>query len=308
MGGSCNYEARAEGIRAAMPISKAFELEPTLFYIKGDDAYYEAVSARIMKLLAGFGLPVETQSIDEAALDADKMDYDAAMRLAARVKEEIEKETGLRCTVGVCTGKLLAKMVCDAAKPNALKGVPESEIKAFISQMHVDRLPGVGSKTSERLRAMGIETIGEIAKSNPMLLIGWLGSAGKELYLLANGIDNSRVVESQPRLSIGRERTLATSGADAKSILHELNDIALEVSREVRERGLWFRGVVLKVRYADFTERLKSVTLANYTDSEDKLGAVAMRMAAGLLGPKGVRKIGIRVFRLIDARHQRKLV
>lgn len=304
---SGNYAARALGVHAAMSIIDALKLAPDLVYLQDDDAYYEHISEKVMQLLRSYGFKTEVSSIDEAALDLNGMDYTEALEVGKGIKNRINDELGLPCTVGISTGKVFAKMACDAAKPNGLLLLEQKQLKQFLSDKSVTKLPGVGHKTEERLNKKNISTIAELAKADPMVIIDLLGSMGKELYGLANGIDNSKVVESYEQLSIGRERTIRANTTDVAKIDAELGEIAKSVAKLASEKNLWFKTITLKVRYYDFTDRLKSTTLSHYTGSEEELHSAALTMLKSVIKDKPVRKIGIRISTLIDAKRQKRL-
>ena len=186
---TCNYEARKYGIHSAMPSMQALKLKPDLVYFESDEKYYEEMSGKVMNLLKGYGFTTEIISIDEAALDLGDKSYSDAETLAKDVKNKINKELGLPCTIGVSTGKIYAKMMCDNSKPNGIGILKAEDLVSFLKDRKIEALLGVGRKTAEKLNSMGIKTIGELSKVDPNLLVDKFGSFGRELYLLANGRD-----------------------------------------------------------------------------------------------------------------------
>ncbi|MGA2800483.1 MAG: DNA polymerase IV [Candidatus Micrarchaeaceae archaeon] len=305
---TCNYAARKFGIHSAMPTAQALRLKPDLVYLESDDEYYSMVSEKVMALLKGYGFPTEVVSIDEAALDLGETSYESAEELAKRIKGKIKKEIGLPCTIGVSTGKNYAKMVCDDSKPNGIGILKGEEVVPYLKDKKVEKMLGVGRKTAERLASMGIEKIGEIANADPNLLVERLGSFGKELYLLSKGIDNSKVVGSASVLSVGRERTLEKESRSAQDIERMLMELSKEVVKELGKQGLWFKGVSVKARYSDFTERIKNRKLNNHTDSLDTLYGTAAQLMKELVGEKYVRKVGVRTYLLEKRAGQRKIL
>jgi DNA polymerase IV (DinB-like DNA polymerase) len=304
---TCNYEARKYGIRSGMPTAKAFGLCKDLAYAAPDDAYYDEMSRKVMETLRARGFPMEIMSIDEAALDISELDYAQAEKLARGLKGEISSRFGLPCSIGIGTGKAFAKMACDAAKPNGILVVKEADLPGFLKGRDVGELPGAGKKTEERLKAMGIKTISDLAGSDPMVLMDEFGVAGKELYMLAHGTDDSKIVEHYEALSIGRERTLEKDAVRVDEILDFVKGLVHEVMEEVRARGFLFRNIGVKVRYADFTERIHSYTTNNYTDSEELVYSTALRLFEGLMTGARVRRVGVRVSRLMARRGQKRL-
>ena len=304
---TASYAARKFGVKSGIPTAMAFRLCNELGYVAPDDPYYEEISKKVMSLLRSRGFPLEEMSIDEAALDIGEMGYQKAEELARSVKAEIKQKLRLPCSIGVGTGKAFAKMACDDAKPDGIKVVRKEELEAYIGSKDVGALPGVGKKTEERLKEMGISTITGLAKSNQMALIDAFGVLGRELYALAHGVDTSKVVEHYEALSVGRERTLANDATRVDEILDVLKGLTEEVMKDVHARGLLFRNIGVKAKYSDFTERIRSTTTNNYTDSADIVYSTAIQLLRGLMNGPKVRKIGVRVSRFVAEKGQKKL-
>ena len=304
---TCNYEARKFGIHSAMATAQALKLKPDLVYLESDDSYYEETSAKLMRLLKECKMPLETVSIDEAAIDLGEMDYQSGESLAKEIKKRIKKELGLPSTIGVSTGKVYAKMECDVSKPDGLGVLKKDEIHDFLKDKKISALLGVGRKTEEKLNKMGIEKIGQLAKMDPNVIVENFGEFGKELYLLANGNDTSKVTESYSVLSIGRERTLERETRNLEEIDCMLKKLSKEVIEEAKRQGMWFRGISVKARYYDFTERIKNRKLSNYTDSLDVLYNTSTKLIRELIGDKNVRKVGVRTYYLESRKGQRSI-
>ncbi|MDE1857412.1 MAG: DNA polymerase IV [Candidatus Micrarchaeota archaeon] len=304
---TCNYEARAFGIHSAMPTAMAFKLKPDSGYAEADNDYYEQVSDRIMKAVKGFGFKTEVMSVDEAAVEVEVETYGAGESLARQIKNALAQEFSLPCTIGVSTGKSFAKMACDAAKPNGLKVLREEEIIPFIQKLPVGRLSGVGSKTEERLNAMGIKTVGELARTDPNVLIERFGSAGRWIHAIANGREMDKVVDNYDVLSIGRERTLEKESAKIEDIQTMVRKLVDEVMAQLNSQRLLFKTVTGKARYADFTEKLRSRSLTHYSDSADELYAVSLSLIKELVSEKPLRKVGVRVSGFMNVKGQKKL-
>jgi DNA polymerase IV (archaeal DinB-like DNA polymerase) len=261
-----------------------------------------------MSLLKGYKFPTEVISIDEAALDLGEMDYSDAEALAKTIKSRINNELGLPCTIGVSVGKIYAKIVCDSSKPNGLGIVKDEELRGFLNEKEITALLGVGKKTAEKLNAMKIRTIGELAKVDPNVLVEKFGVFGKELFMLANGSDNSRIVENYSVISIGRERTLDSETKNLDDINAMLELLSKEVISEIKKQGLWFKGISVKARYSDFTERIKNRKLNNYTDSFDTLYGNAKELIKPLINDKNVRKVGVRTYMIENRKGQKSIL
>jgi nucleotidyltransferase/DNA polymerase involved in DNA repair len=303
---SCNYEARKFGIRSAMPVATAIKIKSDAIYIPADHDYYDSLSRRVMEILKGFGFRMEAISIDEAAVDLGETGYSEGLALGKRVKGEISARLGLPCTVGLADGKVLAKMVCDSAKPNGLKLVERKDIAAFLADKGVQAVPGIGAKTAEKLESIGVKTVGELSKVGIHKLSAAVGSFGIELHQIANGIDESQIVEQYEVLSIGRERTLDAT-KDLSKIDSLLDELSEEVGNEVVKNGFRFKTITAKARYSDFTERMKSRTLGYYTDSLDIMKDMAKSLIRELVKEKPVRKVGVRVSSFEKGKRQRRL-
>ena len=303
---TCNYEARKYGIHSALPLPMAMKLKRDVNYLHEDWDYYQSISDAIMARLREFGNPVDVMSIDEAAMGLNDMDRASAIEFANEVKKAVRETSALPCTVAVSSGKVFAKMACDSAKPDGLKIVMPDEVRGFIGEMDITKMPGIGPKTAERLNAVGISKISQLASADPMVLIDTLGSFGKELYLLANGTDNSRLVESYDVLSISREKAIdpATKSSEVYPLMEELSRSVIE---EIGKKGLWFRTVSVKARYEDFSERIKSKRLGNYTDSFETLSETSRKLTDILFDGRRVRKYGVRVSSLISSKGQKRL-
>ncbi len=304
---TCNREARKFGVHSAMPTRDAYKLNPKLEYIQADWDYYENVSNRIMEFLSSYKLKMEVDSIDEAVMEIDVNDYKEAMKLGEEIKKNIKEKLGLPCTIGVSKGKIFAKMVCDAAKPDGLKAVEEEKIQEFLNDKPVEKIPGIGPKTRDKLNSIKIKTIEELAKTDPMVLIDMLGSFGKELFTLANGKDNSVIVENSNIVSISRERTLERNTDKIDDINKMIEKLAKEVIEDVKKRNVVFKTIGVKARYFDFTDKIKSRTFSNYSGSEELVLKTASSLIKDLVNEKPVRKVGVRVSSLVNRGGQRSL-
>ncbi|MCW6160299.1 MAG: DNA polymerase IV [Candidatus Micrarchaeales archaeon] len=303
---TASYAAKKLGVRSAMPVSNAMKVKG-IIYVPSDHDYYDSMSVKVMSLLKSYGYRMETLSIDEAALDLGEMGYQEAENIAKRIKKEINMELGLPCTLGICRGKVLAKIVCDSAKPDGLKLVKDDQIIEFLKDKEVDRIPGVGPKTAEKLAGIGIKTIGDLAKADFHMLNDTVGSFSTELMQLANGIDSSKIIDFLKVLSIGRERTLESKTKDLKAVDMVLDKLAEEVIADLLARGMSYKTITVKAKYSDFTDRIRSKSLANYTDSIEPLISNAHLLIKDLVSDKPFRKVGVKVSSLTERKGQKSL-
>lgn len=304
---TCNYETRKLGIHSAMPLIEAFKIKPDLKYLPEDYEYYESTSKKIVELLKSYGFRLEVDSIDEVAMEAAGMDYDTAIDLSRKIKARINDSLGLPCTVGISFGKTFAKMACDEAKPNGLKAVSEADITAFLGEKPVEKLPGIGKKTGDRLRALGFDTIGKLSKASPVALYGEFGEVGKYMYLIANGTETEKIVENEEAQSIGRERAVKLDPNNSMEVGEILKKLSDEVSAEVKKQNLLYKTVTLKARYNDFTTHIKSTRLNHYINSAELLRETAIALSKYLDTTKDVNKIGVKVSTLVSMKGQNTL-
>ncbi len=306
---TCNYEARKFGIHSAMPIAAAYRLRPDANYVLMDYPYYEKKSNEVIELLKSHTDRIEQVSIDEAFVDiSDKVkDYDEALGYARMIKEEITAKVGLPCTIGAGPNKLLAKMVCESAKPNGVKLVRAEDAKSFLSKLPVGKLYGIGEKTSQKLQTLGIKTVEELAKANRMVLMEQFGRMGIELYNNANGIDEGKVVPSGPAKSIGKEKTLEHDTEDEQLVIAAINELAERVVNEAKASNFSFKTITLKLRYSDFSEHLKSRSVKPSNDvAVVKETAVQLYRRYADKGKK-LRKLGVRLSGLQQSKSQRSI-
>ena len=198
-------------------------------------------------------------------------------------------------------------MMCDASKPDGFGVLRESEIQGFLRGKPIGKLPGVGKKTEERLLAMGIKTIDDLANANLQSLISKFGSAAIEMHNLARGIDKSRIVQYNIIKSIGRERTLDSDTNDIAVQEKMLLTLSEEVSEDAADKGFWFKAVGLKVRYSDFSQITRSRQLSHYSSSKEDIYRIAKDLLRDTQADISVRKLGVRVFMLIKRSGQATL-
>ncbi|MDE1761716.1 MAG: DNA polymerase IV [Candidatus Micrarchaeota archaeon] len=295
---TCNYLARRYGIHSAMPISMAYRLKPDAVFLPVDYEYYEEMSRKVMQRVKEFATRFEQVSVDEAFIDVSgKVDgYDSALSYAKELKESVTKSYGLPCSVGVSTNRVLAKMACEAGKPDGIRLVKEEDGAKFLAKMPVGKLYGVGKKTGEKLQGMGYKSIGDLARANPVNLVSEFGSYGAEIYRSANGKGDDSVVENYEVKSIGRERTFQEDTSDRDEIRRQIISICKEIKTEIEKQGFSFKTITLKIRYPDFTEQLRGKSLGHYSNDISQVEDVAIRLFERYVEHgERIRKIGVRI-------------
>ena len=210
---TCSYEARKFGVHSAMPLATALRLCPQGIFVPVDGAKYQRVSRDVMTVLRRFTPAVEQVSIDEAFLDVAGSEalFGPAPEIARRIKREGVEATQLTVSVGVATNKLIAKVGSDLRKPDGLVIVEPGQEAAFLAPLSIDKLPGIGKKTEQVLRGLGVSTIGKLAKMPPETLKSRFGVFGVTLHRFANGIDDRTISPRGDASSISRETTFVLS-------------------------------------------------------------------------------------------------
>lgn len=298
---SASYEARKFGIRSAMPISRAWKLCPDCVYLRPHFDLYVPASNGIMKILKAHADKFEHGGIDEAYLDISNRakDFDGAGEFAKKLMEEVLEKEKLTCSIGVAPNKMVAKIASDYKKPYGLTVVKDEEVKDFLFPLEVRKIPGVGPKTDRILKDIDIQTISDLARAKPEMLTRLFGSWGDRLHELANGIDNSEVVEEYETKSVGRDTTFEQDMDDEQQILQVLDGLAKEVHEDVIANGFKFKTITVKVRYQHFDTHTRSKSLQFPTNDLDILKNNAKRLIAPFLrGNKKVRLVGVRVSNL----------
>ncbi|MBM3148826.1 MAG: DNA polymerase IV [Chloroflexi bacterium] len=304
---SASYEARAYGVRAAMPLTQAYRLCPQAIFLQGDFKKYRDFSARFMNILADFSPSLEPGGLDEAYLDVTGCDiFGTPLQIAKKIKERVRKELGLIASVGIAPSKVVAKVASDLGKPDGLIEVPIGGEKSFLAPLPVARLPGVGGKTEQTLVVMGIKTIGQLADLPQELLKGRFGTFGAMLHEHANGIDESRVEVYGEVKSISRETTLERDTLDSQFLEGMLRHLSEKVGADLRYEGKRARSVILKLRYSDFETITRRFTPKESLASDEAIFVEAVRLLKQALAKKRkpVRLIGVGVSNLVGEARQ----
>lgn len=306
-----NYVARKVGVRSGMPISQAWLLCPEAVYLPPNFPLYIKVSGEIMAIARGFAGKFEQWGIDEAFLDvSDRVnDYNEAEVLARKIKQEIWETESLTCSMGVGPNKLVAKVASDFQKPDGLTVVREEEVEVFLAPLPVRKLLWVGRKTEAKLKTLGVNTIGDLAHFDSSVLTSMFGVMGWQMHLSANGIDRSDVEERVGVKSVSHETTFEEDTADSAVILQALDDLCVDVAKEVANQHLLFKTVTLKIRFEHFETHTKSKTLPFLTNRLHDLQKNEKELASAYLhSDRKVRLIGVRVSSLVSAEKQKTLL
>ena len=265
---SCSYEARKFGVRSGMPISMAWKLCPQGIYVPPDFKLYGETSKRVMDIMRGFADIFEQTSIDEAYMDVSNRckTYDDARLLSFKLKEALSEQEGLTVSVGISPSKSISKMASDMQKPDGLTTVQPDEVDRFLEPLPVNKISGVGEKTTEFLQNKGIESIGQLREVEARKLTDWFGKGGVWLWAIAHGIEETPVEERGLRKSISVEQTFEKDIQNKTMVRDALESLSHEVHDRLLGESLWYRTVGIKVRFEGFATFTREKTHAGYVD------------------------------------------
>ncbi len=293
---TCSYEARAFGIRSAIPISQAFVLCPQAVFLPPDFPVYACESRAVMDILSSYGYPMEQVSIDEAFLNITPLgNFIAAQQFAEEIKANIQHQLGLPCSVGIAPSMAVAKIASDFQKPDGLTVVPPSALQDFLNPLPVRKISGVGKKAEALLFEMGIRTIGDLAGCDVQELIGRFGRSAVALHQLAHGIDGSDIAVGQEVKSLSRETTFETDTDDPALIGSTMDALADSVCDNLEEEHLRFRTVTLKIRYQGFITRSRSRSLSHFTGDATAARSLGRTLFREVYDGRKIRLLGIRL-------------
>lgn len=296
---SASYEARASGVRSAMPMSAARRMCPGLVIVPPRHRRYGEISEQVFSIFRDFTPLAQGLSVDEAFLDIRglRFHYPAGRAVAEAIRARIRWELHLPASVGAATSLFLAKMASGHAKPDGVHIVTEGSERAFLEHLDIRELWGVGKATGSRLGSMGIATVGQLARVPLPLLRRHLGEAmGDHLHRLANGVDERVVEPHGAAKSISVEQTYGDDISGAEALRCQLLRQADQVAWRLRRAGLSGRTVSLKLRFADFKTITRAETLRAATDVSREIYKSCCRLLDRTgVGDRPVRLLGVAV-------------
>jgi DNA polymerase-4 len=301
---AASYEARAFGVRSAIPMARAVRLCPDLVIVRPDFQRYRAVSQQVFDIFRSITPLVEPLSLDEAYLDVTENTWGEtlAMRVARRLKDEIRQATRLTASAGVAPNKFLAKIASGWQKPDGLTVVAPERVESFLQGLPIDALWGVGPVTARKLRGHGIEKLVDVRVRPLEDLRAIVGTSAEWLQQLAHGIDDRPVEANRVRKSVGSENTFPNDLTELAAIREALTDMAYEVGDWLTRTGTYARTVTIKVRYDDFS----TVTRSHSDPHAVQDARVIADRAIGLLartdaGVRPVRLLGVSAHNLQES-------
>jgi DNA polymerase IV len=295
---SATYEARAFGVRSAMPVGRARRLCPQAVFIPPRHRVYGTVSREVMAIFRAVTPAVEPLSLDEAFLDVSgaKRRLGAPKAIAELIRQQVREQQSITCSVGVAPVKFVAKIASARCKPDGLLVVPAGGLLDFLHPLPVGALWGVGGRAEEVLGRLGLRTIGDIAHVPEDTLRRELGVAGAHLHALAWGRDERSVIQQREEKSVGAEETFPADVDDPDVIRKELLRLSGRTAQALRAAGCVARTVTVKLRLASFKTITRSRTLHEPTDVAREIytAACALYEASGLDDRARLRLVGVR--------------
>ncbi len=297
---SATYEARAYGVRSAMPAAQAVRLCPEAIFVRVPGESIRAHARHFREILHEFSPVVEIVSVDEAYLDTgdSRRLYGGGVELARKLKERVRSELGLVVSIGAASNRLVAKIASDLGKPDGFTVVPPGHEATTLAPLPVERMPGIGPKSATSLREHGIVTLGDLAQAPEVLLASIVGSYASSLRRRARGEYGKPVLSSRgPQKSLGHSRTFGRDLRGLAELSQPLFKLAEQVGGDLRGRRLVASTVALKVRYSDFETRGRQSSLAGPTDAHQEIYETAKTLLIQTLSsrPAPVRMLEVRV-------------
>jgi DNA polymerase-4 len=293
---AASYEARAFGVRSAMPSTTALRKCPGLAFVRPRFEIYRAVSQQIRAIFAEYTALVEPLSLDEAYLDVteNRRALPTASATAREIRARIFETTGLTASAGISYNKFLAKLASDHRKPNGQFVVPPAAGEAFVAALPVGRFHGVGPVTAEKMNRLGMFTGADLKRQTREFMRHHFGKSGPWYHAIAHGEDRRPVVPDRPRKSSGSETTFPEDLTDPAAIEDGVIEMADDVWTWCEKTGAHGRTVTVKIKYADFRQATRSRTLAEPVASQVKLRAVSLELVRSVFPPaNGIRLVGV---------------
>lgn len=300
---AASYEARAFGVRSAMPSVTAQRQCPDLIFVKPRFEAYKAVSRQIRDIFARHTDLIQPLSLDEAYLDVthDKQGIGSAVKIAKAIRTAIRDETGLTASAGVSYNKFIAKLASDQNKPDGMCVILPDQGREFVASLPVRRFHGVGPRTAEKMAKLGVNTGADLAQKDENWLAQHFGSWGEYLFWAARGIDHRPVIANAVRKSIGAESTYFDDKRSVPELRDALEEIVDLVWGRIERSQAQGRTLVLKARYSDFRTITRSRTVGHALTDRAAIAQLGHALLDQILPVEmGVRLLGLTLSGLVD--------
>jgi DNA polymerase-4 len=314
---TCSYEARAFGVHSGMPLRECYRLCPQGVFVRGNYHVYEAFSERFFRVLHAATPDVEEASLDEAYLELTRCGhlYPSFTEAARELKRKVEREIGVTVSVGAAPNKILAKLATRRAKPAGFSEIREGEEAAYLRDLGIESLPGIGPKAQVVLRLMNIHRIGQLWDLPRPTLHTLFGAGGDDIYLQSRGIDSRPLVTRTLPKSVSRETTFLEDLWDRKLLLAHLAYLCDRLALALREDRLYAHVIEVKARYADFKTEIKRRLVLSPLQEMAKIYKIAeelfleltagSRLALRLVGVKAADLVRVRPLALFEPYSER---
>jgi DNA polymerase-4 len=305
-----SYETRKLGVGFGVPLAEAYRRLPNAHFLKGDIKIYIDYWKQVQNIFSEFTPLVEPVSMDEAYLDLTgcRQNYNSLSELGAALKEKIRGRLKLRCSVGISSSKMFAKIACNMRKPDGLVILGAQKVQEILPTLPVRQIPNVGHKTEKTLADLGVHTIADMQKIPRETLIDMFGIRGSEWYDYARGIDRREVKASNHPKTISRETTFNADSVDKEFLRGTLYYLLERVCQKLRELNLVTGRISIKLRYVDYSANDDAVTMRFPTDSEGEIHSYVQSLFNKIYTRKvGIRHLGVTASSLSPAFRQVKL-
>lgn len=302
---AASYEARKYGVKSAMPSAIAYRKCPQLIFVKPDFEKYRAVSQQIRQIFLEYTELVEPLSLDEAYLDVteNKKGVTTATRIAKEIRQRIFEETQLHASAGISINKFLAKVASDINKPNGQKTIMPDQVISFLEELPIRKFYGIGEKTAEKMKKLGIHYGRHLKEWDQALLIREFGKSGLHYYHIVRGLQKSRVKPDRIRKSIGAERTFSSDLKTEEEMKEALQGIMEKLAERIKSSAARGKTITLKLKYFDFEQHTRSFTFPHFTHSSPQIFEKILALLHDPFPERPVRLLGITLSNLETEEH-----
>ncbi len=293
---AASYEARAYGVRSAMPSSRAFVLCPDIIFVKPNFEKYRRISLQIREIFYQYTDLVEPLSLDEAFLDVthNKQGITSATRIAQLIRKKIWDETHLTASAGISINKFLAKVATDIHKPNGITLIPPMQVDAFLEKLPIEKFHGIGKKTAEKMKRIGIRSGKDLKDRTELELAQKFGKMGRYYFQIVRANDDRPVKPNRERKSIGAENTFSEDLRTTDEMMEEILPLIDKVIERLKQHGGRAKTVTLKIKYDDFVQTTRSRTMALGMDAKEEVREIVSELLyTPHIPKKPVRLLGV---------------
>jgi DNA polymerase-4 len=302
---SCSYEARKYGVHSAMPTRQALKLCPHAIVIHGTHGRYSDASREVTQIIHDAVPLYQKTSVDEFYIDLTGMErFHDCYQMASNLRQKIIRETGLPISFGMASGKTVAKMATNQAKPNGQLFIKHGEELQFLAPLNIGKIPGLGESTCQKLYQYGIEKIGDLQKTNIRFLEAVFGKAGKYLWEKAHGIDDSEIVPHSDRKSISTEHTFSNNVNDQRTLETVLVSMTEELASKLRRENKLSSCLAIKIRYANFETHTQQQKIALTAAEHILIPGIKNLLKKAWNQYRPIRLIGVRLSDLCSGSYQ----